>query len=1318
MNNDIPKIKPYRFVILFVILLFSLPVLIGQVAKVELYPYMVVNETGDGDATLMVDEQALSADPLNGDNNIPITAWSTGYGSDYPLGAYIDLGQEMNLQHIFIFDYNGIGDLIIEYGTPNNWEYLLTEPLNKYKKWKQHDVNITTRYIRIVKTHASPKFSEIVLYADNPGQPAPAISDLEALNPTNESIDLTWTDVSQNATTGILLGYDLRYSQNMISENNFESCNSFDINLQPLAGTPQTITINGLSSNTTYYFAIKETGELANTTISNISTETTTLFENEIEEIILIEPTMLTNLSGYGDAWKIVDEQELAGDPANSPGGNPITYWQTGFGSSIPYPIYAVLDLGKPVKVTKVFVRDSYDISDFTIWTGNYQNWELKATDNLSGYLSWNQHDINTETRYIRFGKTNASANVAEIMVYGIEYNNGIVDDIPPATITDLAATPGDNPINEIMLSWSASGDDDMQGMCSGYDIRFNSVEITAENFYNSSQWPIVPEPLAAGSYQETIIGGLYPDTKYYFAIVATDDNYNISEVSNISTCTTGFEIGGSPFKLTLSPNMILNEYALGDATYLVDEQQVAGDPDLGNGGKPNSIWHPGSNDWQYPCYAIIDLGGNCLISDIYLYDVDDSDTISVFTGKPFNWNLAFVDELKNNNNWNQHEIKTETRYIRLKIHSEETRISEILVYASRLEKLEEIPEPVTHILPTMDQLIGINAFINDPMGRMAVAGFVREYHSWMWCDGNQDQSYSGYPENQNKFKVMGWNFDYYYQNFAQAGITACPAIQKSVLWLTDFNYSKLNDKPVSPGENTEHPLSYSEHADHLFQYAARYGNEYVNDDLLKLADDQERFTGKKWLKYYENWNEQDKWWKGGDAFFNPYEYAAMSSADKDGHLGTMGSTFGIANADPQARLVMSGLAKPDLNYVKAIKLWSDYYRNGDMPVDVINVHHYCNDGLTQSSGNVGVSPEEDDLKGLMEKFVDYRNRYLPGKEVWITEFGYDTHAGSVQRAPEIGSYSQEEVQAQWLVRSFLALASAGVDKAAMYMLRDVNPNSSTKFNTSGLCGSKANNWEPKPSWYYTYTLKNRLTGMHFDIEIESGNQNVMIYKFRQNETNLGAYVVWCSTSNQVYVDNFEFTIEPDITEAKMVTLTNGNIFGEETTLEINDEKITVDVSEKPVIILTASEGYTFPQLENIIKFPIDASMIINESGQGNPTLMVDEQEIAGDPYMGVGGEPITIWSTSFGAAYPVHAYIDLGEEKDIETIYLRDMNATGMMSFSIGEPGNWTEVATENCGRYKIWSSHIIQQSSRYIRVTKYEPSVNFSEVIIYVRE
>ena len=465
-----------------------------------------------------------------------------------------------------------------------------------------------------------------------------------------------------------------------------------------------------------------------------------------------------------------------------------------------------------------------------------------------------------------------------------------------------------------------------------------------------------------------------------------------------------------------------------------------------------------------------------------------------------------------------------------------------------------------------MDEFIGINAFIDDEFSKMQVAGFVREYHNWDWDEGDSIGSgYSEYPNNENKFNPSyaggGWNFDAYYSGLKALGITVSPAIQGSVSWLTAGN----QDKPVSSGSNPLLTTSYVEHADHMYQFAARYGSEAVADSKLKLASNQPRSTGLGTLQYFENWNEHDKWWSGRAAYFTPYEYAAMSSADYDGHLGSMGDTVGIKNADPDAKLVMSGQAALNLDYTKALKFWADYNRGGSFPFDVLNYHHYSN------GGSVGISPEADGFKERLEEIVDYRNRYLPDQEVWITEFGYDTNPASPQRAPAIGGTSAYEVQADWLVRSYLAAAAAGVDKAAMFMLRDVDASDSTQYSSSGLTSSKDTGWVPKISWYYVYTLKERLAGMQYIGEQASGNANVKIYKFQSQDGNDGAYVVWCPTSSNTTVSGYTLALQGAPTSATLVTLQNGDTDGVPSALSIGSSSVTVNVSERPVFVMVDS---------------------------------------------------------------------------------------------------------------------------------------------------
>lgn len=1437
----------------------------GQTSKLTINQLMVTNESGDGDAGMIADEQLASGDPGSNNGGTPITKWTTITSGTYPKSAYLDLGYVAEVTKICIYDANGSANLTIEYGIPGTWTVLLTDPLTNYNKWNTHNVNIQTRYLRFKKASASANFAEVVVYALNAQILPPAICNLSTSEPTNSQVKLSWTNVEPNSTTGNFSGFDIRYNTLPINNENFNESTQFSNSAIPGSpGSNQNIIITGLNANTKYYFAIKAIGQQQNTSLSNIAFSNTLMYFNQIESKILINASMVNNESGYGDAGMIADEQtlsgdpangaggapvtqwhpgntaslypasayidlgqpvfvtrlyirdanstgnliietglpgnwnyhctdpclnynvwnqqpvnkmtryirftkttseakfsevviykaepgalpelklsisseqitnitgsgdpttlfdeqELAGDPANSPGGNPIISWETGWGSSVIHPAYASIDLGKPFNITKIFIRDANDVGGFTVDQGMPGNWQNLFTDNLTGYLSWNQHDLNISTRYLRFGKAGPSSLVSEIVVYGIDSNPTANDTIKPERIDDLHVSSLDT--TSITLAWTAPGDDGNTGTAQSYEIRYSIDPINDQNYYNCLIAGNPCAPAIAGSSQTMIITGLNYYTKYYFAIKSVDDYLNISEISNLVSEKTNIILNGPIQKIQLNPLMVLNESAQGDAQLLVDEQGISGNPNINQGGQPITRWNPGSTSWMYPVYAMIDLGAVYQISEIYLFDETDggfsvTDPVKISIGEPFSWQFNYTDDLRANKIWKKLTVNKTARYIRVEYISTNVRMNEIVIYGTPLYNPVPEPEETVHNKPTMDQLIGVNAFVDDPLGRLEVAGAVREYHNWKWCEGNNSTTYPGFPKNSNEFDVssLGWNFDRFYNNLNKLGIIAVPCIQENVLWLTNYNYSKLSDKPVSGGEDPLNYESYMEHADHLFQYAARYGSKALPQASLKLASTQEKLTGLNSIKYYESWNEPDKWWKTRDAYFTPYEYAAMASADADGHYGKLGVSFGVKSADPDAKFVMAGIAWARLDYIRAMVLWSKYNRSDEQfPVDVINIHHYSNNGGGQQTGTVGVSPEQDHFQSKLEEFVIYRNKYLPGKEVWISEFGFDTHPLSPQRAPAIAGYSQEEVQGQWLVRSILAAAAAGVDKAFMYMLRDVDPNSSTQFNTSGLCSSKSTGFQPKPSWFYLNTLKTRLNGMTYQTQINSGNPKVMIFKFNHVSQPYSAYVVWCPTHDGTIINNFNLGLLALESNAVKVELQPGSKFGVTSTLNIVNSGVIINVTEKPIIILV-SDGTPFVEPIAQEKLILTPSMVVNESGLGNAAYLVDEQNLSGDVDNSVGGDAVTTWKPSTtSTGYPASAYIDLGSTKNISKLYLRDMNGVGNVSISIGSPGNWQTLLIDKLNKYKTWNAHIIGQPSRYIRVTLHTPNSNLSEIVIY---
>lgn len=632
----------------------------------------------------------------------------------------------------------------------------------------------------------------------------------------------------------------------------------------------------------------------------------------------------------------------------------------------------------------------------------------------------------------------------------------------------------------------------------------------------------------------------------------------------------------GAADRIRLSPDMLTNLSGQRPAVELVDEQDLAGDPRTGDAQQPKTVY---SNGWinaklYYPLSIVVDLGVTYDLTDVCYFDAEDQGVLSVDCRDADAWKPLFSGPLSEHRRWVTRNVAVGTRYVRLTFESPSSLVAEIALYGMARGPVPAAPQPVSHSRPLMDSFIGVNGFVDDPVDRIAACGHLREYHQWQWDEGNTDASYPGYPGHQLAWSPSwvsgpgwGWDFDRFYQQLKTAGVEAAPCLQGCAPYLVGYDSNRGDEKPVIKGGDPTQPRSYVAHASYLFQFAARYGGTPVDETLLKLKSGQPVRSGLGLVRYMENWNEPDKWWKSRAEMFSPIELAAMCSADYDGHRGSMGRTVGVKNADPGMRLVMGGLARPEIEYLKAMKLWSDLNRGGDFPADVVNLHHYSNDtGGQGGQSKTGVSPEADGLRERFERVVEWRNRFLPDREVWISEFGYDTNPNSSQHAPAIGAADAEEVQAQWIVRSFLALAAAGVDRAQVYMLRDVNPASATQYDSSGLTSEKGKH-EPKRAWYYLAALRSALRGTRFEAEIPSGDARVRIHKFRSDDTApRHVYVLWCPTVNQTQVQGFELDVA-HASSATLIALEPGEAEGKKTPLTVRNGRIVVNVSERPVFV-------------------------------------------------------------------------------------------------------------------------------------------------------
>ncbi len=123
--------------------------------------------------------------------------------------------------------------------------------------------------------------------------------------------------------------------------------------------------------------------------------------------------------------------------------------------------------------------------------------------------------------------------------------------------------------------------------------------------------------------------------------------------------------------------------------------------------------------------------------------------------------------------------------------------------------------------------------------------------------------------------------------------------------------------------------------------------------------------------------------------------------------------------------------------------------------IDVINFHHYCGvdaPEINVRNYNTGSGGRKAGMfRDKVSDVVKIANKDGKEREVFITEFGWDTLAGFIV---------SEEQQAAYLPRAYMMLTASGVDRAFWYWHFD-SPTPSQFFDGCGLMTDRK---EPKPS--------------------------------------------------------------------------------------------------------------------------------------------------------------------------------------------------------------------------------------------------------------
>lgn len=292
-------------------------------------------------------------------------------------------------------------------------------------------------------------------------------------------------------------------------------------------------------------------------------------------------------------------------------------------------------------------------------------------------------------------------------------------------------------------------------------------------------------------------------------------------------------------------------------------------------------------------------------------------------------------------------------------------------------------------------------------------------------------------------------------------------------------------------------------------------GFDAANKDYKKLWAGQEQWCfdyGKVLASYYGP--------SGAEKLCTAFEIGNEPGSAFDAALYKvifMQTAKGLRAGDPAVKILTpTAHARPGDAYAQDLR--GIYADPAVLPLyDVINVHTYATaPRLDQRQSPWTRSYPEDpaiDYLREVDEVIAWRNTVAKGKEVWITEFGYDacTPEAMARRADWFRKLDWQGVtdrqQAEYLVRSFLVFAERDVARAYLYFYDDKD--SPSVHGSAGLTRS----FTPKMSFWAVRQLYRTLGDYRFSRVVRKDAGAVYAYEFvHEGGPGKVVWAVWSPT--------------------------------------------------------------------------------------------------------------------------------------------------------------------------------------------------------------
>lgn len=478
---------------------------------------------------------------------------------------------------------------------------------------------------------------------------------------------------------------------------------------------------------------------------------------------------------------------------------------------------------------------------------------------------------------------------------------------------------------------------------------------------------------------------------------------------------------------------------------------------------------------------------------------------------------------------------------------------------------------------------------------------WIRDYLSWGQIEDMTNDRYNFIWMNEYG-PSRAWPDQHgFYKQAAKHKVNVLPCLMGA----NNFSSSTPDGNGI-PYDNGlgYNPTNYKERSEMIAQIAARYGGyKHTNPADIETAD---KITGWGFTKYIQDWNEPNGFYDSEGRYTDAKRYAASVHAAHD-------STFfpgsrpgmpilGAKSGDPGILHVSASLAGSsalDLDYLLETVTNSFAKQSGRVPFDVLAVNYYTPNkpaiqwiSFTNPDASYGVCPE-DSTFGFKPQYLrmeKWRNRYLPGIPIWITEFGWDAgiDKGARYYSP-VYAYSTSsngmDTQANYILRGAVLLAHLGAEKAFIFHQADEGsgPYSGAIFASCGIVNSSWSNYKPKPALFYLSTMRELVGAFRFShlekVDELIGRHAISSAWFIDPTSQEGAVnMLWCRNplkdhDTGFYTNNYRVSLKYSPTSCTLVTPTNMSFSGRKQVLTINNPGtptawVSVPrISERPVFL-------------------------------------------------------------------------------------------------------------------------------------------------------